>query len=108
MQSFLIKNNKMKKIISILLIVLVSNIFLDNTQFKESIILQSTGNFIIEGNKYANEIVEIIYGIEKKIIEYIFTKNDEIINTIKDKAFPYFNNTCTKKSISEIKCDIKK
>ena len=57
----------MKKIISILLIVLVSNIFLDNTQFKESIILQSTGNFIIEGNKYANEIVEIIYGIEKKI-----------------------------------------
>ena len=108
MQSFLIKNNKMKKIISILLIVLVSNIFLDNTQFKESIILQSTGNFIIEGNKYANEIVEIIYGIEKKIIEYIFKKNDEIINTIKDKAFPYFNNTCTKKSISEIKSDIKK
>ena len=108
MQSFLIKNNKMKKIISILLIVLVSNIFLDNTKFKESIILQSTGNFIIEGNKYANEIVEIIYGIEKKIIEYIFKKNDEIINTIKDKAFPYFNNTCTKKSISEIKSDIKK
>ena len=98
----------MKKIISILLIVLVSNIFLDNTKFKESIILQSTGNFIIEGNKYANEIVEIIYGIEKKIIEYIFKKNDEIINTIKDKAFPYFNNTCTKKSISEIKSDIKK
>ena len=97
----------MKKVISILLIALVSNkLFLENVKFKESIILQSSGNFIIEGKKYANEVLEILYEIEKKIFEYIFKKNDEIYNTLKDKAFTYFNNTFTKKS--DNKADIKK
>ena len=97
----------MKKIISILLIALVSNnLFLENAKFKEPIILQSTVNFIIEGKKYANEVLEILYEIEKKIFEYIFKKNDEIYNTLKDKAFTYFNNTFTKKS--DNKADIKK
>ena len=97
----------MKKIISILLIALVSNnLFLENAKFKEPIILQSTVNFIIEGKKYANEVLEILYEIEKKIFEYIFKKNDEIYNTLKDKAFTYFNNSFTKKS--DNKADIKK
>ena len=99
----------MKKVISILLIALVSNnLFLENAKFKESIILQSNGNIIMEGTKYLNEILEIIHGIKKKIIEYIFKKSDEIYNTLKDKAFPYLNITCSKKSITEIKSDIKK
>ena len=77
----------MKKVISILLIALVSNnLFLENAKFKESIILQSNGNIIMEGTKYLNEILEIIHGIKKKIIEYIFKKSDEIYNTLKDKA----------------------
>ena len=97
----------MKKVISILLIALVSNnIFLENAKFKESIILQSNGNIIMEGTKYLNEIIEIIHEIDKKIIEYIFKKNDEIYNTLKDKAFAYLNITCSKKSIAEIKSDM--
>ena len=97
----------MKKIISILLIALVSNnLYHENAKFKEPIILQSTVNFIIEGKKYANEVLEILYEIEKKIFEYIFKKNDEIYNTLKDKAFTYFNNSFTKKS--DNKADIKK
>ena len=51
----------MKKVISILLIALVSNnLFLENAKFKESIILQSNGNIIMEGTKYLNEILEIM------------------------------------------------
>ena len=98
----------MKKIISILLIVLVSNnIFLENINFKKTVILQSNGNVIDQGIKYLNEVLEILHGIEKKIVEYTLKKNDEIIKTFKEKALLYFNNTISKKSSSEYKSDIK-
>ena len=98
----------MKKIISILLIVLVSNnIFLENINFKKTVILQSNGNIINQGIKYLNEVLEILHGIEKKIVEYTLKKNDEIIKTFKEKALLYFNNTISKKSSSEYKSDIK-
>ena len=49
----------MKKIISILLIALVSNnLYHENAKFKESIILQSSGNIIMEATKYLNEVLE--------------------------------------------------
>ncbi len=94
----------MKKIISLILIVFVSNkIFLENNINNEKFLdinLQQSGQNLPNQLKiYAEDIINIVNNITSNIMDFFQKKiNDELYTILNTKAYPYFINILQQKS----------
>ena len=96
----------MKKIISLILIVFVSNkIFLENNINNEKFLdinLQQSGQNLPNQLKiYAEDIINIVNNITSNIMEFFQVKiNDEFYTILNTKAYPHFINILQQKSFN--------